>query len=61
MCSVCTLIFSNIRRLGLFFGFKILIFNIFGGLQKNEYFLEYEDFVDIYLECGSTRHWVKSA
>ena len=34
-----TLIFSHIRRLGLFFGFKILNFNIFGGFQKNEYFL----------------------
>ena len=36
-----TLIFSHIRRLGLFFGFKILNFNIFLG---------YEDFVDIF--CG---------
>ena len=33
-----TLIFSYIRRLGPFFGFKILNFNISGGLQKNEYF-----------------------
>ena len=33
-----TLIFSYIRRLGPFFGFKILNFNIFGGFQKNEYF-----------------------
>ena len=31
-----TLIFSHIRRLGPFFGFKILNFNIFGGFQKNE-------------------------
>ena len=44
-----TLIFSHIRRLGLFWGFKILNFNIFGGFQKNKYFLEYEDFVDIFL------------
>ena len=29
-----TLIFSYIRRLGLFFGFKILNFNIFWGFQK---------------------------
>ena len=43
-----TLIFSHIRRLGLFWGFKILNFNIFGGFQKNRYFLEYEDFVDIF-------------
>ena len=34
-----TLIFSHIRRLGPFFGFKILNFNIFWGFQKNEYFL----------------------
>ena len=32
------LIFSHIRRLGPFFGFKILNFNIFWGFQKNEYF-----------------------
>ena len=30
-----TLIFSHIRRLGLFWGFKILNFNIFWGFQKN--------------------------
>ena len=29
-----TLKFLYIRRLGLFFGFKILNFNIFGGFQK---------------------------
>ena len=35
-----TLIFSHIRRLGLFLGVqKILNFNIFWGFQKNEYFL----------------------
>ena len=44
----CTLIFSYIRRLGSFFWFKILNFNIFGGFQKNEYFLGYEDFLDIF-------------
>ena len=43
-----TLIFSHIRRLGPFFGFKILNFNIFWGFQKNEYFLGYEDFLDIF-------------
>ena len=43
-----TLIFSYIRRLGSFFWFKILKFNIFGGFQKNKYFLGYEDFVDIF-------------
>ena len=46
-----TLTFLYIRRLGLFFGFKILNFNIFGGFQKNKYFLGYEDFVDIFLGC----------
>ena len=34
-----TLIFSHIRRPGLFLGFKILNFNIFWVFQKNEYFL----------------------
>ena len=43
-----TLIFSYIRRLGSFFGVKILNSNIFGGFQKNKYFLGYEDFVDIF-------------
>ena len=38
-----TLILSYIRRLGSFFGFKILNFNIFGGFQKNEYFWGYEN------------------
>ena len=42
-----TLIFSHIRRLGPFFGLKILNFNIFWGFQKNEYFWGYDDFVDI--------------
>ena len=31
-------LFSYIRRLGSFFGFKILNLNIFGIFQKNEYF-----------------------
>ena len=30
------------------FLFKILNFDIFGCFRKNEYFLEYEDFVDIF-------------
>ena len=42
------LIVLYIRRLRLFFEFKILNFNIFWGFQKNEYFLGYEDFVDIF-------------
>ena len=50
------MIFSLIRRLGLFFGgFKILNFNIFGGFQKYIYFWGYEDFVDIFL--GSSQDW----
>ena len=34
-------------------GVKILNFNILGVFRKNEYFLEYEDFVDIV--WGSSR------
>ena len=45
-----SLIFSYMRRLGSFLGgFEILNFNILGGFQKHEYFLGYEDFVDIFL------------
>ena len=36
---------------GYFLGFKTLNFNIFGGFQKNKYFLGYEDFVDISFGC----------
>ena len=54
-----TLIFSHLRRLGPFFGVQILHFNIFWGFQKNEYFLGYEDFVDIFggssQNCASFR------
>ena len=46
-----TLKFLYILRLGLFFRFKILNFNIFWGFQKNKYFWGYEDFVDIFLGC----------
>ena len=49
--GVGTLIFSYIRRLG----FKILNFNIFGFFQKYEYYLGYEDFVDIFR--GSSQNW----
>ena len=34
----CTLIFSYIRRPGLFLGVKILNFNILAVFQENEYF-----------------------
>ena len=44
-----TLKFSYIRRLGPFFWFKILNFNIFMGFQKIKYFLGYEEYVDIFL------------
>ena len=37
-----------IHSLSQFFGFKTLNFNIFSGFRKNEYFLRYEDFVDIF-------------
>ena len=50
-----TLIFSHIRRLGPFFGFKILNFNIFWGFQKMNIFLGYVDFVDIF--WGSSQNW----
>ena len=43
-----TLKFSYIRKLGSFYGFKILNFIIYLGFQKNEYFLGYENFVDIF-------------
>ena len=34
-----TLLFSHIRRLGLFFWVQNSEFQYFGGFQKNEYFL----------------------
>ena len=43
-----TLIFSYIRRLELFFGFKILNFNIILVFRKMNIFWGYEDFVDIF-------------
>ena len=50
VCVGGTEIFIYIRRLGPFWGFKILNFNIFGGFQKYHYFWGYEDFVDISLQ-----------
>ena len=36
-------------------------FNIFGGFQKNKFFLGYEDFVDIFIFFGggggSSQNW----
>ena len=43
-----TLIFSHIRRLGPFLGVQNSEFQYFLGFQKNEYFLGYEDYVDIF-------------
>ena len=47
---------SGVRTLtttqGHCFGFKILNFNILGGFQKNDYFLGYENFVDIFFFWG---------
>ena len=42
-----TLIFSYIRRLRPFLGVPNFEFQYFWGFQKNEYFLGYEDYVDI--------------
>ena len=42
-----TLIFSHIRRLGLFFWVQNSEFQYFWGFQ-NEYFFGYEDFADIF-------------
>ena len=41
-------------KLRPFWGFKILNFNIFGVFQENEYFLGYEEFVDVF--AGSTQN-----
>ena len=41
-------IFFTYISSGHYFGFKILNFNILGGVQKNEYFWGYEDFVGIF-------------
>ena len=41
-------IFSYIRRLGSFFWVQNFEFHYFWGFQKNEYFVGYEDFVDIF-------------
>ena len=39
--------FHKYEGSGQFLGSKVLNFNIFGGFQKNEFVLRYEDFVDI--------------
>ena len=50
-----TLIFSHIRRLRHFWGVRNSEFQYFMSFQKNEYFLRYEDFVDIF--WGSSQNW----
>ena len=50
-----SLIFSYIRRLEPFSGFKILSFSIFGSFQKNYFFLGYDEMVDIFR--GSSQIW----
>ena len=47
-----TLIFSHIRRPGPFLRVKILNYNILDGFQENEYFLGYEEIVDIFFFFG---------
>ena len=42
-----TLIFSYTRRLRPFLGVQKFNFSMFWGFQRNEYFLGYEDFVNI--------------
>ena len=51
-----TLIFSHIRRLGLFFGVQNSEFQYFLGFsEKNNIFGGYKDFVDIF--WGSSQNW----
>ena len=50
-----TLIFSHIRRLGLFFWFKILNFNIFGVFRKMNIFLDMK-ILRIFFG-GSSQNW----
>ena len=47
-----TLKISYIRRLGSFFGVQNFNFQYFLGFSENEYFLGYEDFVDIFFESS---------
>ena len=54
--GVGTLIFSHIRRLGLFFWIKNYEFQFFWGVfTKMDIILGYEDFVDIF--WGSSQNW----
>ena len=51
-----TLMFSYIRRLRPFLGFKILNFNILGFLQKNEHFLGMKILCIFFFLCGGGGH-----
>ena len=48
-------IFIHTLARAIFWGFKILKFNFFGGFQKNKCLFGYEDFVDIF--SGSSQNW----
>ena len=50
-----TLIFSNIRKPGSFFGGSKFRISIFFEFSENEYFWGYEDFMDNFL--GSSQNW----
>ena len=50
-----TLIFSHIRRLGLFFGFKILNFNNYWVFRKMNIFLDMKILWIFF--GGSSRNW----
>ena len=51
-----TLIFQ--KGLDHFWGVQIIEFHLFWGFQKNEYFLWYEDFVDIWGGGVSSQKWL---
>ena len=50
-----TLIFSHIRRLGLFFGVQNSEFQYFLGVSEKLKKMGYEEFVDIFR--GSSQNW----
>ena len=51
--GVGTLIFSYMRRVGLFFRIQNFEFQYFWGFQKTEYFIGYED-----IFWGSSQNWI---
>ena len=56
-----TLIFSYIHRLRAFLGIKNFESHLFGGFQKNEYFLAYEDFGEIFLGVITKLDYIKGS